>query len=356
MPEERGFAHFLQVAAVAITALAAECGLTYGYLACGLGAWFCLSVHGATTIGLALWCWWSPTSRADGRLTLLLAAGTAALGPIGPAGTLAAMCLARWFMRKTIPFEEWYRSLFPDTGRDCGDALFGRIATAEPAAPGSLTPFAEILALGSAHQKQALISLINQHFRPAFGPILKRALGDGNHAVRVQTATAMNKLEKVMLERTLELDRGAKESPGDIRALAALARHYDDYLYCGILDGRREDEVRARALEAYRQCVAAQPGELDYRLAEGRLLLRARRYAEAADSLETAIEAGLSTPQAALWYMESLYHLGRFDQLRVFAASHVDQLGGICDLTPAAAEALELWSTKRPVCQGEATA
>jgi tetratricopeptide (TPR) repeat protein len=266
------------------------------------------------------------------------------------------MCLARWFMRRAIPFEEWYRSLFPDNNRDSGEDAGVRLAAADSATAGSLTPFAEVLAFGSAHQKQALISLINQHFRPAFGPILKLALNDSAHAVRVQAATAMNKLETVMLERRLELSRRAKENPGDVLALAALARHYDDYLYSGILDARREEEVRARALEAYKQCVAAEPGDLNYRLAEGRLLLRARRYAEAADSLETAIAGGLSTPRAGLWYMEALYHLGRFDQLRSFARSHPTDGRSTSDLPPAAAEVIELWSALESARQGEAVA
>jgi hypothetical protein len=353
MPEERRFAHPFHVATIAIIALAVECGLVFGYFAYGFAACWELSAHGAMIIALAVWCCWSPALRADMRLTLLLIASTAALGPVGPAGTLVTMCLSQWFMRRAIPFEEWYRSLFPDTGRDSSEDLAARIAAADTSASTSLTPFAEVLAFGSAHQKQALISLINQHFRPAFGPILKLALNDRNYAVRVQAATAMNKLENAMLDRTLELSQRASENPGDLRTLAALARHYDEYLYCGILDGRREEEVRARALEAYRQCIAAQPGDLDCRLAEGRLLLRARRYAEAAHSFEKATGVGLSTPQARLWYMESLYHLGRFDQLRAFARSHSVCPSGASDLPPAASEVVELWSHQEPAPQTE---
>jgi hypothetical protein len=230
--EERQFAHVRQVAAVAAATLVAECAIVYGCLH-GFAWEIPLAAHFAVIAGLAAWRRWSPGLRADVRLPLLLAAGTAALGPLGAAGTLATMFLTRWYARKAIPFEEWYQSLFPDTRQQAGDQLAARIASVDLANPGSLTPFAEILAFGSLHQKQALIALINQQFRPAFGPILKRALTDGNNAVRVQAATAMNKLENAMLERTLELSHRTRENPGNVQALRALARHYDDYLYSG---------------------------------------------------------------------------------------------------------------------------
>ena len=350
MSEERQFAHVRQVAAVAAATLVAECAIVYGCLH-GFAWEIPLAAHFAVIAGLAAWRRWSPGLRADVRLPLLLAAGTAALGPLGAAGTLATMFLTRWYARKAIPFEEWYQSLFPDTRQQAGDQLAARIASVDLANPGSLTPFAEILAFGSLHQKQALIALINQQFRPAFGPILKRALTDGNNAVRVQAATAMNKLENAMLERTLELSHRTRENPGNVQALRALARHYDDYLYSGILDTGREEEVRKLALEAYFQCIVAEPGDLDSRLAGGRLLERGQRYAEAANLLDQARQAGLSAPQADLWYMESLYHLGSFVQLREFAHSRQERLEAADGLPPAALEAVRLWGRQTPVLQ-----
>ncbi len=352
MPEDRQFAHVLQVAAVAATTLAAECCMVYACLR-GLAWQFPLAAHLAVMAGLAAWCRWSPGLRADVRLPLLLTATTAALGPFGAAGTLATMSLTRWYMRKAVPFEEWYASLFPDTRQRAGDDLAARIANADLTAPGSLTPFAEILAFGSLAQKQALIALINQQFRPAFGPILKRALTDGNNAVRVQAATAMNKLENSMLERTLQLIRLKRESPRDVKASGALARHYDEYVHSGILDAGREEEFRAQALEGYRLCVGAEPGDMESWLAGGRLLLRGKFYAEAADWMERAMQAGLATPQAGLWYMESLYNLGRFGQLREFARGCRERMETVRDLPPAAFEAVRLWGSQEPAAPVE---
>ncbi len=346
MPDERQFAHAFQTGAVAVATLVAECAIVYGCFRPGVAWPVPLIAHLTVTAGLAVWCRWSTGLRADVRLPLLLAVGTGALGPIGAAGTLVTMSLACWYMRNAVPFEEWYESLFPETRQGADEELVGRLGSADLSKPGSLTPFADVLAFGTFHQKLALIALINQEFRPAFGPILKRALTDDNNAIRVQAATAMNKLENAILERTIELGRRVDHDPADVNALRALARHFDEYLYSGVLDTRREEGVRGSALEVYRQCIAAAPGDLDLRLAAGRLLLRGKRYAEAADWLEQAMKDGLSTPQADLWYMESLYHLGHFEQLREFARRRQESLKALNDIAPAALDAVRLWGSQ----------
>lgn len=356
MSEERRFARIAQLSLVALATLAMECGVVYWWLL-GPGWSGPLAAHLAIVALLAAWC---RRLRSDVRIPMLLAASTAALGPVGAAGTLFSMQLTRWYFRRAIPFEEWYRSLFPDTPRDEGDELAERVARADPANPASLTPFADILAFGGFQEKQALLALINQQFRPAFGPLLRRALTDGNNAIRVQAATAMNKLENAMTARTLELSRRAREAPGDVEGLLRLARHYDDCLYSGTLDRHREEELRDRTLDIFRQCLRAQPGDLDSRLAVGRLLLRGQRYAEAAAWLEQAMAEGLAIPQAGMWYMESLYHLGRYSELRAFARGQRPGPGGPNpatdeSLSAPALDAVRVWANSEPSLQGEAS-
>jgi polysaccharide biosynthesis protein PelE len=349
MREDRRFTNTRQVAAMALAVAALEFFLVRCSVGHGAEWGLLLAAHLAVTAGLAAACYWSPVLRADVRLPLLLTVSTGALGPVGAAGTLATMALSRWYMRNAVPFEEWYRSLFPDTGRDATDDLFQRIAASEPAESGNLAAFADVLAFGSVPQKQALIALISQQFRPAFGPILKRALTDIDSSIRVQAATAMSRLENAFLDRTLQLDLQARENPRDVEALRSLARHYDHYLYSGILDVRREEEVRAQALAAYRRCVDAEPDDLGSRLAAGRLLLRGRRYAEAAEWFDRAMQAGISTPQAALWYMESLFHSGGLSKLRELARNWRGAFESLTDFPADAQEAARLWAGEAPV-------
>lgn len=343
MPENREFAGIRQVSLVALVAFAVEYGLMRYYLTDGL-AWIALTAHVAVSLALAAWWYFSSAARADIRLPMLLTVSTAALGPVGAAGTLVTVILARCYGRKALPFEEWYQSLFPDTEQDENAETLNRIADAESQGSGTVSAFSDVLAFASLHQKQSLIALIGSSFRPLFGPVLKKALLDNNNAIRVQAGAAMNKLENSILDRTLELTDRIRENPGDAKGQRLLARHYDDYLYSGLLDSKREDEIREQALAAYRYCVVRAPGDLESWLAVGRLLVRGKRYGEAEEWLERAFEAGLSTSEASLWYMESLFHLGRFEKLRHLAHDRHNSFGSEGGLPANALETVRLWA------------
>jgi hypothetical protein len=342
MPEGGQFAGIRQVLAVALAAFMAECVLTRYYLEGG-AAGFALTAHAAVSIALSAWWYCSRAARADIRLPMLLTVSTVALGPTGAGGTLLTIILARWYARNALPFEEWYQSLFPDTEQDDNVEMLNRIADSELQGGGSVSAFTDILAFASLHQKQSLIALISSRFRPLFGPVLKKALLDSNNAIRVQAGTAMNKLENSILDRTLELTARVREKPND-GALRLLARHYDDYLFSGLLDSKRAEEVRDQALAAYRNCVNEVPGDLESWLAVGRLLVRGKRYGEAAGWLERAFQAGLSTSEATLWYMESLFHLGQFEKLRNLAHDRHESFGSESGFQANALETVRLWA------------
>jgi len=345
MSEERSFACPLQTLVVTVAALIVECTL----LQAGFRPdprWPVLAaMHCGATAALCLWYAFSPGARRDVRISLLLVTCTAALGPVGPAGTLIVITLTRGFMRKSTSFEEWYEGLFPEAVDDTRSELARQAARADLDNPASLAPFSEVLAFGSLRQKQALISLINRSYRPAFGPILRLALTDENNAVRVQAATAVNRIENMLHAETVELTRRLAERPDDPDTLLALTRHYDQLLYSRLLDARREDEVRARALKSYRRCLAARPNDLEVRFDASRLFLRCGLYAQAAESLKKVIEEGAGRPQARLWFMESLYNLRRYPELRQTACLPEAGSDDDAGLPAAAREAVLLWET-----------
>ena len=205
-----------------------------------------------------------------------------------------------------------------------------------------------MLEFGSLHQKQALITLINQAFQPAFGPILKRALSDDNNAVRVQAATAMNRIENDIHRKTVDLTGRLERNPADPAGLLALARHYDSYLYSRILDVRREAEVREKALDAWNRYLAVRPDDAQARIAANRLMLRSGLCSEAASSLKELMDSGTMTARVRFWYMECLYRLGRYEELRACASAAVgpaDETEGDT-LSAEARGALEFWAGK----------
>lgn len=344
MPEKRHLGHFGQTIAVALAALVAESQALRACLLSPSDLSIAALIHLATVAGLVAWYRFSPGVRADVRIPLLLITITAALGPLGPVITLLTMALARQYMRNATPFEEWYRTLFPELADETEGDLARQAANASLEDPSSLTPFIEVLAYGSLLQKQALIALISKSFRPAFGPILKRALSDENNAVRVQAGTAMNRIENMTHAQTVELEHRFSERPGDPSVLLELSRHYDGLLYSGILDTKREEETRERALEAWKLYLTVRPDDIESQIAASRLRLRSGRCEEAASSLRTIVDAGAASAQASLWYMESLYRLGQFAELRTYAKRPETRAVMDADLPPAALEAIQLWA------------
>lgn len=343
MPEPRRFDHLREVCSVALAALVIECCIARAAWA-GARWWIWLPAHLAVALGLSLWCYRSPAHRADVRMPLLVALFTAVLGPVGAGGALAAIGLAAWYSRAAVPFEEWHRSMFPESANDPAAELIERLASSDPEDNGNLAAFADVLRFGSLRQKQAVIALVTQRYRPAFGPILKLALTDSQNTIRVEAATAMSRIEKSIMRQTLELQRKARENPDSLEVLQSLAQHFDDQVYANILDPKREQDVRSRALAAYRRLIAAQPADSGARVAAGRLLLRDRQYREAAECLESAIQEVLSNPRACLWYMESLFRLGRFDTLREMASRHQAEFESWSDFPVEALEAIRLWA------------
>ncbi len=343
MSEERKFATSAQAATTAAAA-ALECAIAYAWLAGKLTASLALVAHAAVSIFMVLWTALAPDARKDLRLPLLTAISIAALGPLGAVGSLLTLLLARRYIRRALPFDEWYRSLLPDTAEAENSRILSQAAAREGAEAEALASFADVLSFGSLSQKQDLIALIGRHFQPAFGAVLKRALSDDHSAIRVQAATAMSRIENSLLERTIELTNQVRANPHDAAALRALAQHYDQSLFCGILDARREEELIEDALAVYRECLAHEPDDLATRLAAGRLLLRSKRFQEAAEAFAPSAHPGSASPQAALWRMESLFQLGRFGEIRQLAHVWAAQPDTSAGYPVEATEAVRLWA------------
>ncbi|MBV9507864.1 MAG: hypothetical protein JO323_22975 [Acidobacteriia bacterium] len=348
MSDARALPNLPQVTVYAMLSLVAESVMLYGHSVLGWPAVVVVAAHITVASVLITWSRRSTEAGGDCRLPLLLGISTAALGPVGPAGTLLVLALLRLWISKSPGFEEWYRSLFPDTADAENVKLVRQIADSAGRDSSSTTAFSDLLAFGSIQQKQDLIALISRNFRPAFGPVLKQALKDDESAIRVQAATAMNRLENSMLQKTLELTRSVRENPADPAALRALARHYDDCLYCGILDPKREQDLLSDAQAAYNNYLSSAPGDLDTQVATGRVLLRAGRVREASLCFARAIDPELTRPQSALWYLDSLFQLRNFGEIRSLARDWHARFELLTKYPAEAHEAVSLWAEANP--------
>jgi hypothetical protein len=323
---------------VALAALAVSCGVTR--LLWDDAPARAIGLHIGLCGAICAWWRWVIDAGRDARLPAMLVVSTAVAGPFGAAGTLLTLALGEVFSRTSMTFEEWYESLFPTEETGHGRGILGLVKGINALADGqtNVLPLNDILSFGSFAQKQAAVTLITKYYKPSFAPVLKKALADESNAIRVQAATAMAKIEAEFLSKMMTLSREAEKRPGDKAALGALAAHFDDYAFSGVLDPKREVETRGLAVGAYQRLLALEPSDAHARSAVGRLFVRQRMYAEAAEWYGR-YPVNEWPPVARLWHMESLFALGRYAELRLLAAEPLSE----ATVAPNAERAVAFW-------------
>lgn len=281
----------------------------------------------------------------DRHLALLVLA-TAAFGPIGPAGVLLALALERWNAWRATSVEDWHQMLFPPIATKLHTDLWRRIGQRVSDRAGDrrnsprVTPFLDVLSFGSVQQRQAVVAIIAQQFRPAFAPALRAALRDEHNVIRVQAATAIARLEQEFLERTLELEAVVREAPQDPDAILALASHCDEQAFAGLFDQTREETCRTQAADGYARYLELRPDDAAVELRLARLQLRRGRLDDAEPRLQRLSQAG--HPNARLWLMETLFAQRRWRELRRVASGCDTQ--SAAELPVEASAAIELWA------------
>ncbi len=281
-------------------------------------------------------------SARQSRYGLLLWLSTAAFGPLGPGGVLLAMVVERQQARSATSLAEWHASLFPPSEEGAHAALWRQVGQRghdRPATP-DVTPFLDLLQFGSVPQRQAVIGIIVQQFSPAFAPALRAALRDDHNVVRVQAATAIARIEQQFFERTVALEAAVEQAPDDAAAVLALATHFDDQAFAGLLDPAREQACRTKATEWYGRRLELEPGDRNTEFRLARLLLRRGLPNDAEPRFRRLAADGY--PAATLWLMESLFAARRFDEVHAVATSTDPE--EIAAMTPDVQATVGLWS------------
>ena len=335
--------------ALAILAGAAEIVILVAGLRGAAPLQLLLGVHAA--IGLAMVLAIALLRRRDGAnpAFLLFAACTAALGPLGVMGAAMTLALRTIFARHAVPFEEWYASLFPKFATPRTKQLYDRTVRGGAPEPRPLVAsFADVMALGTVQQKQSVVVMIADNFRPAFAPALRRALNDSEPAIRVQAATAFARIENKFLQRAMALEHRRAAHPDDPEVLLALAQHHEEYADCGLLDIDRAQAERMTSLALYVQVQEARAGNARTIEAMGRLLLRMGQLEAALSCLERAATRPDVSSIALAAYFECLLRLRHFGHLRAASRAYSNR-GDATLLRSTVGEALRLWSEAPPV-------
>ena len=322
-----------------------ETFLAWQFLNEQITRWSAIAGHFVVLAAIALETFLRMKKGRDLRLNFLLFCFTLTLGPAGACATLLTAAMASLFSRKTRPFEEWYRALFPDEATT-ESGLLEEIQAQRLQEERSIMPLIDVLTFGTHHQKQALLTMVTSNFKPAFAPVLKTALNDPNNAIRVQAATGITKLEADFMTRAVDLTKRCEQNPDDAHLFKEIAEHYDRYAYIGLLEHDRETECRNNALQYYGQYLALRSEDSEARAAAGRILVRDRRYKDAVAWFEQASIDEISArqaPEEAVWYLESLFRLGQFEKVRTILMARGKELQHSAGLPLEILEALQLW-------------
>jgi hypothetical protein len=286
----------------------------------------------------------------DCRFLVLLALSTAVMGVVGAAGTVLSIAMQLWHARLAYSFQEWFAQMFPRKARTSSEDVYDTIMMGRDDAVKSyqVIPFMDTMAMGSQAQKCEAISLMTAQFHPSFAPAFHKAMADGSALVRMQAAHAVARIENKFLSRVMKITDAARRFPRDTHLKLALAEHYDDYAFTGVLDSERESVNRRRALEHYYEYLDSKPNDVGARIKVGRLLLRDGSPELAADWFETSLELGVSSDALIVWYMEALFACGRYEQLRMRARIFITRLEPFRELRPDLADTIRLWAGFMP--------
>ncbi len=257
----------------------------------------------------------------ESRFFLLLFISTAALGVFGAAGVALSVVLHQWYMRYAQPFSGWFASIFPSPIHHESEQIFDdiRVGRDESSKPYSVIPFLDVIWYGNEAQKRMALSKMTSRFHPSFAKAFKKALGDSSNSIRIQAATAVSKIENQFMARLMKLNKLHEEQPKNPVVTLALAEHYDNYAFTGILDDDRERHNRSQALKHYQQYLDLRPTDTSTHVKIGRLLMRNGEPLRAIDWLRQSIERGHRSQALLMWYAEALFACGRYADLRQLA-------------------------------------
>lgn len=287
-------------------------------------------------------------SRAglDTRFARLAYISTAVMGVVGAIGTLFSLIQSIFYLRFRTSFEEWYQSIFPRTTLSNPETIAEEIELGRDEHPQQYTvmSFVDVMEIGSEQQKRDALSKMTASFHPVFSKAFKRAIADDSSAIRVQAATAITRIENRFHERLLKIENLYREHPNNPVILKALADHYDDYAYTGLLDEGREIVNREKAYSHFLEYLNLRPEDSSVRPKIGRLLIRMDRHEEAVKWFKRCLDEGYGSDTIKMWYIESLYHTGDFEALRQAASSYQVDLNAHQETQPEITESVYLWA------------
>ena len=263
------------------------------------------------------------TRASSTTLLMLLIAG-----PFGGLGAIAMILSHLVFRQDSLSFSEWVGFIYPRPQMTLGEEIYDDIDLKVDEHPRQydVLPFMDVMRLGSVEQKREAINQVMLHFNPRFASVLQAALKDHSLSVRTLAATSIARLEKELQGKERKLEQILQHSEQTPELLLATARFYDDYAFSGLVDSERKDHYIKQSYDFYQRYIRRRSGDTRVAAWVGRLLVRSGQQEKAASWLKQLIEEDRSDGHIISWYLEVLFSLGRYAELRNFMQSHSAKL------------------------------
>jgi tetratricopeptide (TPR) repeat protein len=281
----------------------------------------------------------------DARHLSILAIISATTGVFGTVGALVGFIGSGIFAGRAKHFNDWYESIFPTDSLSQPQEIYDRILEGFDENPHhySVSPFLDVMHLGSENQKRRALAKMTSRFNARFAEAFRVALRDSNNTIRVQAATAIAKIEKEFTYKLERIELARAQEPNNPLLTLALAKFYDDYAFTGVLDSERERSNRERAISTYKSYLQQDPNSEETWIAIGRLLFRNHQWNEAAEWFRNAIDRGWRMKTMLMWYFECLFRLGRYRDLRRALLEHGRGVINQDDMPAPMRDAVSLW-------------
>lgn len=300
-------------------------------------------IHISLLMSLLIWTLYRAYTHKNRRFSILLLVMVAATGPFGAGICLMTSLVYAFCISSATSPDVWITELlFQEEDKN---EVYDRLTVGldNVATKSGVEPFKDILNHGTIKQKQNIINKITRHFHPQFAPLLLLASKDKNAAVRVHAAASLAKIESHFTSQYMQLEKSLKDTPYYDSSWITLARIYEDYALAGLLDKHSLKTLQAKATSIYESYLAFnKDSEIQMHLA--RLYMEQGQPAKANKLLSDAIESDEVTPPAAiLWYIESLFSLRKFAEVRLVAKNYGNKFSD--KYSPEIQESLSMWKT-----------
>jgi hypothetical protein len=181
-------------------------------------------------------------------------------------------------------------------------------------------PFADLLESGTLAQKQTVLEKMTRYFEPAYAPLLRKALGSQEAAIRVGAATALAKLEHGFMQRFMDLEKRHRAEPENEEVMKQLAACCKAYAEAGLVDAYNESSYLYKALLIYEKL--GQQDD-DYFGVLGHIYSRLGKSRAARLFYERRLKTGAKvSAQLLIGYGTVLYRLKDWKRLRALAARY----------------------------------